>query len=83
MVEGICYVCNQTFTAADKDALVDKIMASHRGWAWGDAMQSKNVFDKCPVCGATLGKLVAKCPNGGADMVEQFARKVTMGYIKG
>jgi len=63
--------------------IVEHIMAEHHGWAWGDAMQSKNVFEKCPVCGATLGKLVAKCPNCGADMVEQFARKVTMGYIKG
>jgi len=87
MAEGICYVCNQTFTAASKDALVDKIvehiMASHHGWVWGDAMQAKNVFEKCPVCGATLGKLAAKCPNCGADLVEQFARKVTVRYVKG
>jgi len=73
MVEGICYVCNQTFTAASKDALVDKIvehiMASHHGWVWRDAMQAKNVFEKCPNC--------------SADLVEQFARKVTVRYVKG
>ncbi|NMX22209.1 hypothetical protein C5S30_07300 [ANME-1 cluster archaeon GoMg4] len=87
MVEGICYVCNQSFAAKDKDSVVDKIvehmLEAHHGWLWGDAMQTKNVLDKCPVCGGTIGKPLAKCPNCGADLIEQFARKVTPNYVKG
>lgn len=87
MVEGICYVCNQSFAAKDKDSVVDKIvehmLEAHHGWLWGDAMQTKNVFDKCPVCGGTIGKPLAKCPNCGADLIEQFARKVTPNYVRG
>jgi len=26
MAEGICYVCNQSFTAAEKDTVVDTIV---------------------------------------------------------
>ncbi|NOR77550.1 MAG: hypothetical protein GQ523_03805 [Methanophagales archaeon] len=85
MVEGRCYVCNQTFTAKDSgtvvDILAEHIMGEHHGWAWGDAMQTKNTFDKCPVCGTTLGKIVAKCPNCGADLIEQYVRKVAAGYV--
>ena len=85
MVEGRCYVCNQTFAAKDSgtivDNLVEHIMAEHHGWVWGDAMQTKNTFDKCPVCGTTLGKILAKCPNCGADLIEQYARKVAAGYV--
>jgi Oxygen-sensitive ribonucleoside-triphosphate reductase len=85
MAEGICYVCNQSFTAADRDAVVDDIvkhqMTAHHGGIWGDAIQAKNAFDKCPVCGADLGKPLARCPNCGADLIEQYARKVTLRYV--
>jgi uncharacterized protein with PIN domain len=89
MAEGLCYVCNQSFMAKDKDAVIDKIVEhmmapapeGHHGWIWGDALQTKNTFEKCPVCGAALGKLYAKCPNCGADLVEQYARKIAAGYI--
>ena len=78
-------MCNQTFTAKDSgtivDTLVEHIMAEHHGWVWGDAMQTKNTFDKCPVCGTTLGKILAKCPNCGADLIEQYARKTAAGYV--
>ena len=78
-------MCNQTFTAKDSgtivDNLVEHIMAEHHGWVWGDAMQTKNTFDKCPVCGTTLGKILAKCPNCGADLIEQYARKTAAGYV--
>jgi rubrerythrin len=85
MAEGICYVCNQSFTEADKGTVVDKIvghmMAAHHGGIWGDAMQAKNAFDKCPVCGADIGKPLAKCPNCGADLIEHYARKVASRYV--
>lgn len=78
-------MCNQTFTAKDSgtivDTLVEHVMAEHHGWVWGDAMQTKNTFDTCPVCGTTLGKILAKCPNCGADLIEQYARKVAAGYV--
>ena len=87
MAEGICYVCNQPYSAANRDVLVDEIvghmMAAHPGHVKRDTLETKNKFAKCPVCGAALGKPYAKCPNCGADLVEQFARKVTAGYIKG
>jgi predicted RNA-binding Zn-ribbon protein involved in translation (DUF1610 family) len=87
MVEGICYVCNKSFTAKDKDSVVDKIvehmLEAHHGWIWGDAMQTKNTLEKCPACGATLGKLYAKCPNCGEDLIEQYARKVASSYVRG
>ncbi|MBA7521057.1 hypothetical protein ES705_13158 [subsurface metagenome] len=77
MAEGRCYVCNQMISAKDKDTVVDKVvehmMEAHHGWVWGDAMQTKNTLEKCPVCGATLGQLYAKCPNCGADLIEQYA----------
>lgn len=86
MAEGICYVCNETYTAADKDTLIDEIvvhmMANHLGHVKRDALETKNKFDKCPACGAEVGKPYATCPNCGADLVEQFARKVTAGYTK-
>ena len=85
MAEGRCYVCNQMFSAKDKDTAEDKIvehmMAEHHGWVWKDAMQTKNTFEKCPGCGAALGKLYAKCPNCGADLIEQYAIKVASAYV--
>jgi len=85
MAEGICYVCNQSFSAASKDAAIDKIvehmMAAHHGGIWGDAMQAKNAFDKCPVCDADIGKPFAKCPSCGTDLIEQYARKVVSRYV--
>ena len=89
MAEGRCYVCNQMFTAKDKDAVIDKVVEhmmapapdGHHGWLWGDAMQTKNTLEKCPVCGAALGKLYANCPNCGADLIEQYARKTASAYI--
>lgn len=85
MAEGICYVCNQSFSAANKDAAIDKIvehmMAAHHGGIWGDAMQAKNAFDKCPVCDADIGKPFAKCPSCGTDLIEQYARKVVSRYV--
>jgi len=87
MAEGLCYVCNQSFTAKDKDSAVDKMvehmLEAHHGWIWGDAMQTKNMFDKCPVCGGSVGQIIAKCPNCGADLVEQYARKVASNYVRG
>ena len=84
MAQGRCYVCNETFAAKDKDAAVDKLaehmMEAHHGWLWGDAMQTKNTLEKCPVCGAALGKLYANCPGCGADLIEQYARRVAAGY---
>jgi hypothetical protein len=86
MAQGICYVCQAPFSGATKDEALDKvvshIMAEHHGWVWGDAMQAKNVFDKCPVCDGTIGKIAAKCPNCGADLLEQYAKKVTLRYVK-
>ncbi len=85
MAEGICYVCTQAFTAKDKDTVVDKIvehiMAEHHGHVWRDTLEPKNKFDKCPLCGGTVGKLLKNCPNCGADLVEQFARRVASGYV--
>jgi len=46
-------------------------------------VKPKNKFDKCPVCGAAIGKPLIKCPNCGADLIEQFAKKITKGYVKG
>lgn len=87
MAEGICYVCNQSYTAASKDAVIDDIvghmMAEHHGHLKRDALEPKNKFAKCPVCGAALGKPYLKCTSCGADLVEPFARKVTSGYVKG
>ncbi len=66
MAEGRCYVCSEMFTAKDKDAVVDTLVAhmmgAHRGWVKRDALQTKNTFAECPVCGAAVGKLYAKCP---------------------
>jgi len=87
MAEGICYVCNQTYTAANEDAVIDEIvghmMAGHLGHVRRDTLEPKNKFDKCPVCGAAIGKPLIKCPNCGADLIEQFAKKITKGYVKG
>jgi anaerobic ribonucleoside-triphosphate reductase len=87
MAEGICYVCNQSYTAPSQDAVVDQIvehmMAQHLGYIRRDTLESKNKFDKCPNCGAALGKPLVKCPNCGADLIEQYARKVTKRYVKG
>ena len=84
MSKGRCYVCNQMFSANNKDAAVDKVvehmMEQHHGWIWGDAMQTKNTFAKCPACGAALGHLYAHCPNCGADLVEQYAIKTASAY---
>ena len=84
MAEGRCYVCNQIFSGSDKDSAIEKVvehmMAAHHGWIWGDAMQGKNTFAKCPVCGAALGHLYANCPNCGADLVEQYAKKTASAY---
>ncbi len=87
MAEGICYVCNQAYTAADRDTVVDEIvehmMAEHHGHLRRDTLEPKNKFDKCPACGAEVGKVLFKCPQCDADLVKQFARKVTLGYVKG
>ncbi|MGC9444315.1 MAG: hypothetical protein ACP5E9_05235 [Candidatus Methanospirareceae archaeon] len=85
MVEGICYVCNQPFSGSDKDALVNQIvahmLATHRGHVKRDTLDMKNKFEKCPVCGAPIGKPLFKSSSCGANLVEQFGRKVTMGYL--
>jgi rubrerythrin len=85
MAKGICYVCNQMFSGKDKDTAVEKMvehmMAEHHGWIWGDAMQTKNTFEKCPVCGAALGKLYANCPSCGADLIEQYAIQKANAYV--
>lgn len=87
MEEGICYVCNQTYTGTPRDALIDQIvthmMATHHGHIKLDTLETENKFDKCPICGTPIGKPLLKCPNCGADLMEQFARKVTAGYMKG
>jgi uncharacterized OB-fold protein len=44
-----------------------------------DTLEPKNKFEKCPNCGAALGKPLVKCPNCGVDLIEQFARKVAKG----
>ncbi len=84
MAEGRCYVCSEMFTAKDKDTVVDTIVAhmmeAHHGWVKRDALQTKNTFAECPVCGAAVGKLYAKCPSCGADLIEQYARKAASGY---
>ena len=86
MAEGRCYVCNQMFSAKDKDTVVEKVvehmMGEHHGWIWGDAMQTKNTFEKCPVCGAALGHLYAKCPNCGVDLIEQYAILKARAYAR-
>lgn len=86
MAEGMCYICNQPYTAANKDAVVNEIvghmMAAHHGHVKRDTLEAKNKFDKCPACGAELGKPYVTCPNCGADLVEQFARKITARYLK-
>ncbi len=59
MAQGRCYVCTQMFTAKDKDAVIDKIVEhmmapapeGHHGYLWGDTMQTKNTFEKCPMPG--------------------------------
>jgi hypothetical protein len=87
MAQGICYICNQPYTAASRDAVVDEIvghmMAQHWGHLRRDTLEPKNKFATCPVCGAALGKPLVKCPNCGADLIEQFAKKATSGYVKG
>ncbi|RZN37659.1 MAG: hypothetical protein EFT35_05810 [Methanophagales archaeon ANME-1-THS] len=87
MAEGICYVCTRPYTAPTRDAAVDKIvnhiMTRHLAQVKSDTLETKNKFEKCPVCGAPIGKPLLKCPTCGADLVEQFARKVTRGYITG
>jgi hypothetical protein len=84
--EGICYVCNRSYRAADKNTVIDEIvnhmMAKHFGPLKADALETKNKFDKCPVCGDGVGKPLLKCPHCGADLVEQFARKITSGYVR-
>jgi len=74
MAEGICYICNQSYTAPSQSALVDQIvgpmMAQHWGHLRRDTLEPKNKFDKCPNCGAALGKPLVKCPNCGVDLIE-------------
>jgi anaerobic ribonucleoside-triphosphate reductase len=86
MAEGICYVCNQVYKAADKDTLVNELarhmMTAHLGWVRRDSLEMKNKFKTCPVCGGVVDKPLTKCPNCGADLIEQFARKIAAGYAK-
>lgn len=89
MAEGICYVCRD-FKVVEPDRatvereLVKHMMAEHRGYIEGDALNAhgKYKFDKCPVCGAVQEKVAMKCPNCGADLVEQFATMVAKDYTK-
>jgi hypothetical protein len=86
MAEGICYVCNKSFKAADRSTAIDKIvrhlMTVHLGLVKSDTLDSKNKFATCPVCGAGIGKPLLKCPHCGTDLMEQFARKMTSGHVK-
>lgn len=87
MVEGICYVCNQPFSGSDKDTLINQIvahmLATHLGHVKRDTLETKNKFENCPVCGAPIGKPLLKCPSCGANLIEQFGRKITMRYVSG
>lgn len=39
-------------------------------------------FVRCPVCGGEVNKPLATCPNCGADLVEQWAKKLAAIYTK-
>jgi ribosomal protein S27AE len=87
MVEGICYVCNQPFSGADRETVINQIvahmLATHLGHVKRDTLEAKNKFEKCPVCGAPIGKPLLNCPNCGANLIEHFGRKITMRYVRG
>lgn len=63
--------------------IVEHMMEEHYGWVGRDYMSwPKNKFDKCPVCRADVGKLLAKCPSCGADLIEQYAKMVASAYVE-
>ncbi len=86
MVVAQCSVfgCPFKLEGANKEELIEQlaghILQTHRTFVRADVLEHK--FVKCPVCDGEVNKPVVKCPNCGADLVEQRGILLAKMYTK-
>lgn len=86
MVVAQCQVfgCPYKLEGPNKEELVERLtehlLKEHHAFFRGDVLEHK--FVKCPVCDGEVNKPVHKCPNCGADLVEQRAILFASMYTK-